>query len=469
MLDDFMRELFSPDTAAGPSVNFAERFRGGPADDGAMLPAGATPTMGRLMGEIPLPRSRPDIEGILAGRGGGGGPSLPSPSSDTTPPSTDIIARLSGILRPQGVAPSPNTAPADSARGILGRLMGMDTSGEKRLRSTIAGGFSGGNPAFAGGALMKGAGGGLSGGLKSDKEDLDTETAAADREQKQSNFERTQLDKEKTAEALRNLYGARGSAVGQPRSASIFKYEPGQGRNESGETVDGAWKINRLDGTREFIPDMVLTGKAETSSVAARKDADSEAMRGLRAERTEALRRGDERKVKELDEKIRLNTSTIGLNEARAKQAGVGKGAWNKPPHERYKDAMKLIQDERKAIYGQINPLLPKAEREAAKADADKRLNAFTAKTLKTYGIDAEGNETSTNQGGGMPSATPSPGKGGVRGSGTYEDPHIPETQEHFDRLPPGSYFINPKDGEIMRKKGQKTSALDDGYDREVA
>ena len=27
-------------------------------------------------------------------------------------------------------------------------------------------------------------------------------------------------------------------------------------------------------------------------------------------------------------------------------------------------------------------------------------------------------------------------------------------TQEKFDKLPPGSYFINPKDGQILVKKG---------------
>jgi len=190
----------------------------------------------------------------------------------------------------------------------------------------------------------------------------------------------------------------------------------------------------------------------------------------LRAERAQALRRGDDRKVKELDEKIRLNSSTIDLNAARAKQAGTGKGAWNKPPHERYKDAMKLIQDERKAIYGQINPLMSPKDRAASKADADKQLKEFTAKTLKTYGIDESGNETSPNQGGaGMPNATPSAGSGGMRGGGTYQDPHIPESQEQFDRLPAGSYFINPKDGEILRKKGQKTSMLDDGSDDQEA
>ncbi len=50
---------------------------------------------------------------------------------------------------------------------------------------------------------MNGVSVGLSGGLKSDKEDTDAATTSASAAQKQANFNRTQGDKEKTSDALR--------------------------------------------------------------------------------------------------------------------------------------------------------------------------------------------------------------------------------------------------------------------------
>lgn len=413
MIDDWLKDLFSPDAPApgsGGGANFAERFApalaqplgemdGGMSsppeddlrsanlnflrlnggrdptgsipggDDGAMLPPGASPMSGRAPAslmpptDVPMPRARPDIEGILAGRAAAGGPPMGAPPpGGAAPPGPagggDIMARLAGMLRPQGVPPG-GAAPSEGAQGVLGRLIGMDASGEKRLRSTIAGGFAGGNPAFAGGAFMKGAGGGLSGGLKSDKEDTEAATAADDKAQKQANFDRAQTDKEATQAALRKLYGDRGTAA-----------------------------------------------------------------------------------------------------VTRANAPGAGSKAWNKPAHERYKDAMKLIQDERKAIYGQISPIAPKAEREAAKADADKRLQDFTKRTLKTYGIDENGAETGPPPGGAAVVPTnkvvgDQEGKdAGLYPKGTYDDPAEPMSQEEFDALPAGTIFKNPADGRMMTKRG---------------
>lgn len=351
-----------------------------PADDGVALPPGAKPMSGmspmfaRLAGmdgggAVPLPRPRPS--GAMG------------PADATAPPGGNPMApnlgALLAILRggggsgPSGPAPAgapqdPGAMPREDAQSIIGRLIGLDRSGEKRLRSSVASGFAGGNPAFAGGAFMKGASGGLSGGLKSDKEDDDADVASEDKAQKQANYERTQTDKEKTSEAIRKLYGDRGEA-------------------------------------------------AKTSAA------------------------------------------------ARAANPMGGRSSWNKPPHERYKDAMKLIQDERKAIFGQINPLGPKADVQMQRMEADKKLKEFTDRTLRTYGIDADGNEIAPVQqpqrgaSAGVPSSKRVIGDKeamdkGLYPKGTFDDPAEPMSKEEFDALPAGTIFKNPADGRLMTKRG---------------
>lgn len=353
-IDAFLQDLFGPGAgtaAPPPPATFDDRFA--PAVEQPLkspyenqpqydeqyddqIPANATPTSGTFGGApspgTPMPTARPPIEALLAGprhrppEAGPGANMLP-PGGDGMPPAPgggaggDLMSRLAGLLPRGGGAP----APAGAEPGIMDKLTG------KKAQSIIQGGFAGGNPNFKGGAFMKGASGGLGGGLASDKEDEAKAIAAADKTQKQGNFDRTQTDKEATSEALRKLYGQRGQA---------------------------------------------------------------------------------------------LTTS------ADARASGTGKGAWNKPPHERYKDAMHLIQAERKAIYGQINPLSPKADQAAAKADADARLKAFTDKTLRTYGIDENGQETAPTQGGAGGAVSPAEGKN----SGMYDTDAISGAREAIAR-----------------------------------
>lgn len=344
-IDAFLQELF-PSPTPGPA-SFADRFA--PALSGLdtalqthnqpmspipssfddrFAPTGAPPPMGGGPDDM-------DFSSINRRLAGGGGVPMPQPrppeagpGAAELPPAAppDVFSRLAGMV---GGAPAAAPAEATDARGIMSKLLGMDAKGEKRALSTIAGGFAGGNPAFAGGAFMKGTSGGLTGGLKSDKEETEAETAAEDKTQKQGNFERAQTDKERTSEALRKLYGVRGQA---------------------------------------------MTTNADT----------------------------------------------------RAK--GGGKSSWNKPPHERYKDAMKLIQEERKALYGQIRPGLTNAQDAAnkvARAEADKKLADFTKRTLQTYGIDDQGNETRPTQSG---AGTTAPA--GVQ----YDDENISGAREAIGR-----------------------------------
>jgi hypothetical protein len=307
--------------------------RGG--DDDAALPPNSTLNSGAAPSNLPivnppLPRPRPPEAGPGASMMPPGGVVPPTAAGGGNDP---MFSRLAGLSRPGGGA---GAGKDDGPNGIMGRLLGMDASREKRVRSAVAGGFAGANPAFAGGSLMKGLSGGLTGGLKSDKEDTEAATEAEDTAQKQANFNRTQTDKEATSDALRKLYGQRGAAL---------------------------------------------------------------------------------------------------VTAADARASGAGKGAWNKPPHERYKDAMHLIQAERKAIYGQINPLAPKADQAAQRADADARLKAFTDKTLRTYGIDDNGNETSPTQGGrGTPSSPRSMGTQEGNQSGLYDTDAISGAREAIAR-----------------------------------
>lgn len=316
----------------------------------------------------------------LAGQGQGPGASPPQavpnpmapPPGGSAPAPGGMLSRLMGRMngwQPGGgtAVPTPADQP-DNASGLVGRLLGMTDPNEKRLSTALAGGFAGGNPAFKGGAFMKGASGSLSGGLKSDKEDTDAASSDTDKAQKQANFERQQTEKEKTDEALRGLYKSRGDA---------------------------------------------LTTKAN-------------------------------------------------------QPAGAGKSSWNKPASERWKDAQRLIIDKQKQLYGGINPLGPKADRDAAKASADKEMGDFKSQTYKQYGFGDDGSDLADTPqggagGGAAKPAVPSSKKvigdeegkaSGLYPKGTYDDPATPASQEEFDAIPAGTIFKNPADGRLMTKRG---------------
>lgn len=338
-INEISPDALVPRNFDAPAVR--EPFQGAGVDEFSaarrMSPTAALLSSGE---PVPLPRPRP----MEAGPGGSDLNMTPPPRINPMPPPAaasmpppDLLTRLSGRNMPTDMT-MPGTVGSGGggdAQGLMSRLMGLDQGGEKRLRSSIAGGFAGANTAFGGGSLMKGIGGGISGGLASDKDDEAKGLAAEDRTVKQANFNRQQDDKELTSDALRKLYGARGSAL-------------------------------------------------ETNA-------------------------------------------TTKAN------APVKNAAWNKPPHERYKDAMHLIQQERKAIYGQINPLTSKADQAAAKAEADKQLEEFKQRTFKTYGIDQNGNETTPSQGG-TPSTKNAVGTKEGEESGIYESGSISNAREAIAR-----------------------------------
>lgn len=191
MLDNFLAELFAPDTPVMP----AGGGMGGPAPVTTMLSArSAMPSP--PMANVPMPRPRPDVAGMLQGSGGGGAPVAPPAGGGTM----DLAARLRHAIPGSSGGATPTSKLSD------------------RILASLAGGFSGGNPAFAGGAFMQGAGGAISGGRKAGKEQNEADTAAKLASQKQANFERKQTDKERTSKALRGLYGARSTrALRGPR------------------------------------------------------------------------------------------------------------------------------------------------------------------------------------------------------------------------------------------------------------
>lgn len=51
------------------------------------------------------------------------------------------------------------------------------------------------------------------------------------------------------------------------------------------------------------------------------------------------------------------------------------------------------------------------------------------------------------------PAASPTAKPVAVLGSGTESDPAKPNTKEQFDSIPSGSYFLNPADGKLYKKK----------------
>lgn len=398
MLDKFLSDLFSPDTfkSVMPSMDGGGMGGGmmggsglggifGGADKGIMdrmgggggLDPASGGTVGDVMArdqlldrltnsnvlspdggsaapvDVPMPRPRPMEAPPLVG--GGSPPVAPAAPSG----GGDVFSRLAGYFNAGGGAPAPTapvgSAPAPQQQGqnsLIGRLFGMSPGTDRNVRSSLAGGMSGGDPAFGGGAFMRGMSGSMAGSLNSEKQGRTEEAAAKAAGQTQANFNRQQADREKRTGAYSRLSGVRAdkTATGGP------------------------------------------TGKA-----------------------------------------------------------------WNKPGNEKWKDAQKLIIDKERALRSNINPLAPKAERDAQTAAIEADLERFKQDTLRQYGLSGGGTETNAPAGAGGPKPTPMSSKEatdkGLYAKGTYDDPAAPESQEEFDALPPGTVFKNPSDGQLYTKK----------------
>lgn len=385
MIDNFLAELFgqTPQVGLPPMFPSAGGLTNDPTFDqmaGVKLPA---PSLMRPDPQPQPPFPIPDLMTKLAG----GMPTAPmptvGPSAATAPmPVTGPSARTAPMpVTPMSleqklggpttygddtVPPEAQFAGATVAPGATpGAAPAGDAKAQmmKKIFSSLAGGFSGADKRFGGGALMNGIGGSLTGGLKSDQQDRENTRQDSEDERKANNeaarlgISREALDeRKKTGEALRKLYGDRGTAA-----------------------------IN-----------------------------------------------------------------------------GRPSAAWNKPPHERYKDAQKLVQDQEKIINGRTNPYRGPEGRQKWEAEKKGELDSFKKNTYKMYGIDAEGKDTGPPADVPGNGSTPRPGGGAkLLGTGTEKDPYQPQTQEDFDALPAGAIFRNPADPDGPPLRKRKTSALE--------
>lgn len=116
------------------------------------------------------------------------------------------------------------------------------------------------------------------------------------------------------------------------------------------------------------------------------------------------------------------------------------------------KDAADIIDKKFKELGLDDSLTLSEGEK-TAKQD---EFNAFKAKIYKKYGLDPDGLSTDggsdpgTYQGEGNPDNMP---KGSPQALGTKDDPVAVQSQDEFDALPAGAYFINPADGRLLRKR----------------
>lgn len=224
--------------------------------ENAMLPPGARPTAFSPPGDgVPLPQPRPNIEAILNGeRGGAGGGQLPSGAAPASP-APSLLDRLFGNGAPAGPAAREDRTSA------IGKLFGLSEKSDQRIRASLASGLSGGNPAFAGGAAMKGVSGALSGGLSQEMQQQKDEKAAGDSAQKQANFDRSQGEKEKTGEAMRKLYGDRGAALKENAATRAAN----GGKTAWNKPASERWKDAQrliIDKQKQLYGGLPIAGKA---------------------------------------------------------------------------------------------------------------------------------------------------------------------------------------------------------------
>lgn len=188
-----------------------------------------------------------------------------------------------------------------------------------------------------------------------------------------------------------------------------------------------------------------------------------------RADETEYKRGQDAKKMglaeRGMTEREKTGATIRDLHGARTKAVTEGKplrgnAAWNKPPHERFKDAEKLILEKSKELRGRIPAFGQPAAIAAARAEVDKEISAYKEKVYRRYGFDTDGNDIAPQSRTETPSTDRVVGdreaksRGLYEGGGTFDEPHAPQTREDFDAIPPGAYFINPADGRTMVKRG---------------
>lgn len=168
-MQDFLQTLLGITPAAAaplkpPPASFNDRFnahRSGTGHDGGVLE-------GMLRQEPPMPPALPP-------------PAMPFNPSDPPMAAQPPMAAPMGAPMQSPMMASPMSDVGASRRagpesapggGLLSAFLpeGTDT---RRITAALAGGFSGGNPDFGLGALMKGAGGAMSGASKSDETDFD--------------------------------------------------------------------------------------------------------------------------------------------------------------------------------------------------------------------------------------------------------------------------------------------------------
>jgi hypothetical protein len=413
MLDNFLQELFGP----GPGSTFD------PLSGRVGLPIGmdAGPSFNdRFSPTADMPQIDPELERTLLGRSLEG-LNAPTPPDTPTPVGSGMVEPS---LFPGGTQElsARSAVPMPRARPDIDSILSGDTA--KAVQSfapsqpaPVSAGVPPAAPSLLdvlsgrGGRMPFGGGGGESdpsGGLFG----------------------------KRVMSALAN-----GLSGGNPAfKAGAFMQGMGKGLAGSlksdKEDAEAAAKADEMDFKREKFG--AETGLKERQVANSEKTGD--ALRKLYGDRGEAIRTG------------KANT------------------AWNKPASERFKEAQQLIIAKNKEIdaaMGADNPLMPKADREARRAAAQQAKDAFKSETYRNMGLNPDGSGVS---GSGTPSSRRVMGDkeaqdSGVYGkpdemlgTGTQDDPYIPQTQEHFDALPAGALFLNPKTGTVMRKRATGNS-----------
>lgn len=362
---------------------------------------------------VPLPQARPpDL-------GGGGMPMQPPMQPPVMEPMMPPGTPMGGAApAPQGMMESLKAG--GGGGGLLSAILGMSPDASRGLGNAIAGGFKAPSSPFKGGAVMSGAGGAIEGRNKGDDEEYARQLKALELVIKS----RTAGSQEEFNQARADYYRKYGDVRQQDADTRAVTSSD---RTRTVDTLNGIRQQNA--DTNRLNADNRGANYTRTGDIQ-QQNADTRRLgAGARQQDADTRRQNADR----------LNSPTSRPREKTIIELDRREQQWRK-------EATTLIEQVNKDYS------LKPDERKAKVQQIETRRDQQIERLRSQLGVD--GGAPSPARAPPAPRQAPTePPKIQMEGGGAKVDPYKPVTQEDYDEMEPGTYYIHPGDGKLKMKK----------------